>query len=61
MTRISRIVFCVFTLFCTGGMIVAWSDAQVTDFQVKLYFLATASACWGVLGSWEWIFRKPNK
>ena len=54
---IARIVFLFATILWTIGAATAFSDRQVTDISTKLFYFAMATTCWGVVATFERIWK----
>jgi hypothetical protein len=52
-----RIIFLIQTILWTFGAVAALWDAQVTSHEARLAVLITATACWGVIASWSYIWK----
>lgn len=53
-----RIVFLIQTILWSFGAIAALFDPQITSHTAKLAVLITATACWGVIASWNSIWKE---
>lgn len=51
--KIIRIFFFIQTLAWTFGAVAALMDPQIKSHTARLAVLITATACWGVIASWN--------
>lgn len=56
--RYVRLIFVVITVVWTFGAVAALMDSKIQGSAEKLAVLITFTACWGVVASWNHVWRE---